>query len=451
MAEGVLGIGGGGSAALSNDIIDKLKAADRAATVEPIETDLEDWDKELEKVLEFDEKVSELLLAVKPFDLFSTDANAFEQMSASTTGTSAVFDAVDVSSLIEGTVNVTITQLAQKDVHGSTTAFADPDATITTATGENLSININSTDYDFAIDDKTYQELADEINLNLELTASIEQVGDSSYKLVIKSSETGTANNITITPPASSPTGLDAFTEALNAQNMTGTIDGVAYDVSSNTVTTQGNLNITAVETGDSSVSIQKDTTNIVSSVETLLATYNELVDLIDDEAFNADSVIDDMDTFTSMMSSIKDMLFADYNTVDLDPDTDQNVFNVGFELDKTGHLTLDTTTFAAALSDNFDLIESLFIGVAEDEGIGTALKSYIDEIQGYEGLLTTYDETMLTRKETLEEEKEEAIKDLDAKYTNLSAQFASYGTAIALMEASFGGLKMMIEQSVSG
>ncbi|NQY93352.1 MAG: flagellar filament capping protein FliD [Campylobacteraceae bacterium] len=451
MAEGVLGLGGGGSAALSQDVIDKLKAAERKGRVEPFEKSLEDWDEQLIKVTAIEAKVTELLSASRAFDLFGTGANAFEQMSASTTGTSAVFDAVDVGSLVAGTISVVIGQLAQKDVHGSTTAFSDKEATITTGTSENLSVNIDGTDYDFSIDDKTYQELADEINLNAKLTASIEQVGDSSYKLVIKSTDSGTANDITITTPASAPTGLDAFTESLNAQNLTATIDGIDYDVSSNTITTQGNLDVTAIELGTSTISIQRDTSQIVTNVEALMTAYNELVDLIDAEAYDVDSPIEDIDTLQSMMASIKDMLFADYNTVDADSSTDQNVFNVGFELDKSGHMTLDTTVFAAALSSDFDLIEALFIGVAEDEGLGTALKSYIDEIQGYDGLLTNYDEHIIARKTTLEEDRDEAIEDLDNKYKDLSAQFAAYGGIIAQFEASFGGLKMMIDQSISG
>jgi len=450
MAEGVLGLGGGGSAALNQDVIDKLKAAERKAFVEPLEKSLETWDTELEKVAVIEAKVAELHTAAKRFDLFTSGANAFEQMSASTTGTAATFDAVDVASLVPGTVTVVVAKLAQKDVHGSTTVFADKDATIATGTGENLRVNISSTDYDFSIDDKTYQELADEINLNENLTASVEQVGDNSYKLVIKSTESGTANNITITTPASAPTGLDAFTESLDAQNMEATIDGVSYDVSSNTVNTQGNLNVTAVEFGTSTISIQRDTTQIVNNVESLITAYNELVDLIDEEAFNVDSSIQDIGTLQSMMSSIKDLLFADYNTFDADINTDQNVFNSGFELDKTGHITLNTETFAAALSNDFEGIKSLFVGKAEDEGLGTALKSFVDDLNSFEGLLTTYDQAMLDRKTTLEEDRDDAIADLDNKYADLSNQFAAYGGIIAQFEASFGGLKMMIQQSVA-
>ena len=246
MADGVLGLGGGGSAALNQDVIDKLKAAERKSRVEPYEKSLEDWDAQLEKITVIESKVTALLSASRAFDLYTTGANAFEQMSASTTGTSAVFDAVDVGSLVPGTISVNVTQLAQKDVHHSE-GFDDKGKTIATGTSENLRVTIDSVDYDFPIDDKSYQELADEINLNSKLTASIEQVGDSVYKLVIKSTDSGVANDITITTPASAPTGLDAFTESLSAQNMIGTIDGVSYSVSSNTITTQGNLDKTTI------------------------------------------------------------------------------------------------------------------------------------------------------------------------------------------------------------
>ena len=49
MATGILGLGTSGSAGLSQELIDKLKDAEKKAKVEPIETKLETWDKELEK------------------------------------------------------------------------------------------------------------------------------------------------------------------------------------------------------------------------------------------------------------------------------------------------------------------------------------------------------------------------------------------------------------------
>ena len=44
-----------------------------------------------------------------------------------------------------------------------------------------------------------------------------------------------------------------------------------------------------------------------------------------------------------------------------------------------------------------------------------------------------------------------ESKKALNAKYEQLSLQFASYGSLINQMESSFSGLKMLIQQSTSG
>jgi len=91
-----------------------------------------------------------------------------------------------------------------------------------------------------------------------------------------------------------------------------------------------------------------------------------------------------------------------------------------------------------------------LFIGTAAHEGLGTQLKTYLDNLDAYEGLLTNYDTSMKARYDSLTKEQEAETKKLDDKYAQMSMQFASYGAVISQMEAQFGGLKMMIAQSTS-
>ena len=69
MAEGVLGLGSGQAASLNQELIDKLKDAESTAKVKPIETDLEEWDIESEKITEIIAKANEFLETIKPFDL----------------------------------------------------------------------------------------------------------------------------------------------------------------------------------------------------------------------------------------------------------------------------------------------------------------------------------------------------------------------------------------------
>ena len=447
MANGVLGLGGGGSAALNQDLIDKLKAAEKKSTVEPIETKIENWDLELEKISEIGTKVTDFLEQVKLFDLYNS-TSAFEQMTASTTG-SALFDAVDVSELTPGTVTTIFTQLANKDVYQSgsmNTATKDADVDLGT-----LTIQVGSeTAVDFDTTGKTYDELADEINLSTGVTASVEQVGSGpdAFRLVLKSSESGTDNALTITGAASTSLGYDdeLNNHTLTAQNMIGEIDGITYNVSSNTVTVQGNLTVTATELNNTStITIQRDTSSVITQVDSMLTLYNELVDLVDEEALSADSPVSDTSTLRSMMSQIKDYLFADYGA-----SADKNIFQYGIEIDKTGHLAIDTETFADALNNNFDDLKEIFVGTAANEGLGTQLKTFVDGLDGFEGLLYTYSENMTATKLTLDEDLITANEELDSKYALMSSQFASYGAIIAQMEASFSGLKQMIAESTS-
>ena len=531
MAEGVLGIAGGGSAALSQEVIDKLKSAERVATVEPIEKRIEDWDTESAAMLTINALNLELIASFKAFSI-DNETNAFEQKTATTSGTAVDYDVDDVSALIEGTTNITVTQLAQQSVY-QTGIFSDKTAIISgTDSSDKLEITVGTADSNevlsFDTDGKTYEAVAAEINANSKLTASVEQVSDDTYRLIIKSAESGLANGIL----SASETGIDLgfgdvqsssisdFTElmgagritingnivvadtefmsydqlideinnysgggvytatkvgdtieikaddgsnitvvedgdnglnftdptnVLAAQNLKASIDGVSYEVSSNTITTQGSLKITANELGDSSITIRQDTSGILTGAKDMIEKYNSMITLIDGELNSADSTIADKSSLRLIKSSMKDILFNSYGE-----NADKNIFNFGFDLDKSGYLSINDTTFNKAVSSDLDSLKSLFIGTAENKGLGTLLYTYTDALDGYEGLLTQYDESMTSRKTTLEKELADEIESLDSKYALMAEQFAAYGSLIASMEAQFGSLQMMIDQSTS-
>lgn len=543
MADGILGLGSSGSTGLSQELIDKLKDAEATAKIEPIETDLEDWDLELEKITEIETKVSELLATLTQFDLYNDGPNAFEQVAATTTGSAAVFDAYDVSGLEEGSNTITVNQLAQRDVF-QTSKFTDAEALIDGGqdAGDKITISVGGETLEFSTEGKTYSELAQEMNAAENLIVSVENVSSTESRLVIKSKESGldyalnitqdgvdfgfgqgvtktlsdqpydpssNAANLTslvingdsITLPYGTDTSYEDMAQAINnyteggaqqyqattsydaitheytfniqaldgstvsvqeigdgdgasfedpshvsvAQNMQAVIDGVDYDVSSNTLQIQGNLTMTAVELGTSTISIQKDNSTILPGVQEIVNKYNELNDLVNAELYSAESPIEDTSALKLMMENIKGKLFGSYGA-----DDDKNLFNYGFSTDLYGVLSVDTATFSAALADDIDGMKDLFIGTAEKPGFGTQLKEYVDGLDAYDGLLTLYGDNMGDRKTALEEDLEKAQEDLDSKYDLMSAQFAEYTAIITQMEAAFGGMKMMIEQSTA-
>ncbi len=714
MADGVLGIAGGGSTALSQDVIDKLKEAERGATVAPIEKKVETWDKESLKMMEIKALNLALVTSLNAFDVQNT-TNAFEKKSAVTTGTAVSYDTSNSAELINGTVNIAITQLAQKDVYQTSTFSststdialnipkyesskvsrdtandlvgagtftitpkdgteisittdatttwddlvtliddADSDnnldvsitdnrflikhtdgtteltikdgtgeddgsvvsdlgmhsveyikiqvsgapvyqsiststststdkvgageftitpngagaLTITTtddttwdelkdminadsnlvATYENNRLSISHTDKKttlaiadtsgnvsadlgitrgrmFSTEGKTYTQIATDINTNSKLNSSVEEVGEGTYRLVIKSAESGTANSLTITETGidlkvdtqmksvySSSTGTQivngdddgdeitingvsfstvdksykllaadindhadfnasvidgqivitasdesnlvitqtgvdlGFSSAVvQAQNLKATIDGIAYDVSSNSITTQGSLTISAQEIGNSSITISQDTSGVLIGAKDIAEKYNEFITLIDAELSSTESSIYDKSSLRMMKTSMKDVLFGSYGT-----NSDLNIFSSGFELDKSGKLSINETVFNAAVGSNLENLKTLFVGTSATGGLGTLLKALTDGFDDYEGLLDSYDKNMTTRKTTLDKDLAKEIESLDSKYKLMTEEFGAYGSIIATMEAQFSSLKLMIDQSVA-
>ena len=447
MANGVLGLGSGQAASLNSDLIEKLKTAERKSSVEPIETKITKIGTEKTTFSTIEAKVAEFLETVKPFDLFiSGGLTAFEQKGATTSGDSVTFDAADAKTLSKGFTSVDITQLAQKDVYQSTN--------VTEAT-KNAKINqgalvINGQTFDTT--NKSYQELATEISAKTGMVASVEQVGTDSFRLIIKSEETGLANKLNISGAASQALGfttdgttVNATNHILEAKNMIAKVDGVEYNVATNNITVDG-LKITANKLGVSSITVTDDTSQIESQMKNFVTKYNELLALVDGEVYNSDSSLDDKSSIRSIMSQIKDKLFGSYG-----PNSDKSLFNYGIELDKSGTLSLNSTKFNSAVQNDLSGLKDLFVGAAEKKGLGTTLKETIDEMRYAGGTLNSYQSAMAKREVKLEEEKEKAEKALNAKYEQLALQFSSYGAVINQMESSFSGLKMLIQQSTSG
>ena len=441
MANGVLGLGAGQAASLNSDLIEKLKTAERKSAVAPIEAKIEKMVKEKETFSTIEKKIAELLESIKPFDLFVSGAvTAFEQKSATTSGDSVTFDAADVKALKKGFTSVEIKTLAQKDVYQTNDVTSvQKDQVI--GKGD-LIVNGQV----FKTDNLTYKQLADEINTKEGMSASLEQVGTDSYRLVIKSKESGLDNALLITGDAKSALGLDVTeNHKQTAQDMKATVDGVEYNVSSNSLVVDG-LKISANKAGISTINVTEDNSQIEAQMKNFVDKYNELVSLIETETLGSDSSLNDRSSIKGIVNQIKDKLFGSYGAAG-----DKSVFNFGIELDKFGGLSIDSKKFNEAVQKDMAGLKDLFVGSAEKKGLGTVLKETLDTMKFVGGVLNSYDTAMKTREKLLNENKEKAEKSLDVKYQQLALQFSSYGALINQMESSFSGLKLMIQQSVAG
>ena len=442
MADGILGLGSSGSLDLNSELLTKLKTAESTSVLDPITAEIAENETELEALTEIETMVLELLDLVDDFDLFTSGTNIFDEITASTTGSSVSFDATDTSNLTPGNISVTVSQLAQKDVYQSNT-ISDSTSTLEAGT---ITINIGDTSYDFSTEGKTYKELVSEMNNKSLLDAKLEQVSDDSYRIVLKSNESGLSNALSITQSNVDLGFEEESNHVLSAQNMKASIDGISYDVSSNKVTMQNGLIIKAVEVGTSTITLERDDALIVETIQSIASKYNDLIDLVDSYILGDEddpATISDSSTLRTMMSTIKEILFDTYGL-----DNEENMFIYGISFDSDGYMQVDSTTLSSAVNNNYDDLKELLVGYAEKEGIGTRLKTYLDSLDGLDGLLTSYEDKLNERIDTLNDDYDTASDKLDEKYEQMATQFAAYTVLITQMENSFASLKSIIEDS---
>ena len=451
MAEGILGLGQGQAASLNSDMLEKLKAVDRKATVEPIEKKLEKFESEKKVISDVTTKVNELFDAVKVFSLNqSTGTNAFQQKSANVSGDGVVFDSDDLSALKTGSMRVQVQKLAQKDVWQSNPISGSKTDTVNAGI-----ITINGTNIDTST--MSYTKLTEEINKISGVQASLVDSSDGTFRLSVKSTETGTANKINFNTKDISGNDLgvssgaaklfgdgSALSDSLNvlkAQDMELKADGVNYSSSSNTVTIDG-LKITATkETGDSTINIENDTTSLSDQMKNFADKFNELRATIENEIYSADASVDNKGALRDMLATIKNELFGTGSG-------DKSIFSFGFSLDeKSGDILFNQKDFEASIKNGTAELEALFAGTPDKKGIATSMDEAIS-ISGVTKSLLDYEINMLEREERLKKDKEAAETTLDNKYSVMAQQFASYGVMINQMESSFSGLKMLILQS---
>lgn len=441
MANGILGLGQGQAAALNSDMLEKLKAVDRKASIEPIEKKLEKFSAEKEAISNISSKVEELLSAVKTFSLNqSSGVNAFNQKSADVMGDGVVFDAPDLNSLKNGSLSVKVEQLAQKDVWQSEPLSVSKDDLVNKGI-----LIINGKDIDTT--NLTYKQLASEINKISGLQAALVDNSAGEFRLSIKSEKTGLENKIDFS--GSNSDVLEHFgfdnsnNNVLKAQDMKVKVDGVEYTSSNNSVMVDG-LKITGTKTGgESTINIQNDTASLTQGMQNFANKYNDLRAAIENEIYATDSNINDKTSLRGMLETIKNQLFGKGAG-------EQSIFSFGFSLnDKTGDLMFSSREFENSIKDGTKDLEKLFAGTPDKLGIATSIDERIT-ISGVKKGLLDYEINMLSREEALNKEKTAAEKTLDDRYSALAQQFATYGVIINQMEASFSGLKMLIMQSVA-
>lgn len=431
MAFGSLSSLGFGSGVLTQETIDKLKEAEQQARVNPYTTKIEENTTKQKDLTEIKTKLSTFQSAVS----FLGDATAFAKrkvVASITDNPPASLTAT--SGVALQSMNINVTQLAQKDVYQSKGLANDTgiiNANLTSAT--NLTFFSKGKEYTVTIDkNTTYSDLVDKINSATggEIVAKMVNTGekDTPYRLTLTSKETGEDSAISFYPgakdsngkyvvdenaksvfeglgwtlddnalnaegfdPATSKKGVGIIDDAENplhiqqAQNANFTMDGIKMTRSSNTITDIGvGITLTLNKTGEINFDIQQDSESITQAMQEMVDAYNDLVlNLNAATDYNSETgtkgSLQGVTEVNSIRSSIVSILFQSQSVDGTVEDTNGNkvsskvmlsLQDYGLSMTESGTLNFDSSAFESKVKEDTAMAESFFSGITQYKDI---------------------------------------------------------------------------------
>jgi flagellar hook-associated protein 2 len=445
---------GTGSSILTQDLIDKLKAADEAAQIQPID---------LELALQKDMKAEYDVIDANMTNLYDAIGELktpalFDERKVTVSGASVSVTAAANSDVQDFTLDVT--QLATKEINESGSYGATTD-TIASADG---SMTLSVGDQDFTIDytaSTTLEDLKKSINdiAGDAVSATIVQIGDSDFRLFLSAVNTGNNQNISISDDSGNLSGTQLTNDMTTVQ------EGVDAEFSFNgqSVTRHSNeiddlikgYDITLKSLGKSEVSVTQNRESIEKKIDTFIEKYNAAMSELARATKNSTDpnergIFAGESTMRSLQASLRGMMDSVGGGVG-------TLYDYGFDIDKNGRLSIDKTIFNEKMDENPANVEAFFSGgeFQNSDGSTTTLKgaftelySGVEEYTKFNGMLDNYKNYLNDTVSSLEERKIKAQDRIDSRYEILQKQFAAYDAMIAQFNSSQAAFKQMMEAS---
>lgn len=431
MAFGSLSSLGFGSGVLTQETLDKLKEAEQKARIDPYTKKIEENTTKQKDLTELKTKLSAFQTAVS--SLGDSTAFAKRKVIASITDNPPASLTV-TSGVALQSMNINVTQLAQKDVYQSKGLVNDTgiiNASLKEPT--NLTFFSNGKEYSVTIDkNTTYSDLVDKINTATggEIVAKMVNTGekDAPYRLTLTSKETGEDSAISFYPgkknadgkyqvdenakgvfeslgwkldedalkaedfdPAKSKKGVGIIDSEDNplhiqkAQDAKFTMDGIKMTRSSNTITDLGvGITLTLNKTGEINFDVQQDSESVTKAMQDMVDAYNDLVlNLNAATDYNSETgtkgSLQGVTEVNSIRSSIISKLFESQSVDGKVEDANGNKISAkvmlslqdyGLSMTESGTLNFDSSAFESKMKEDPDIAESFFSGVTQYKDI---------------------------------------------------------------------------------
>lgn len=423
MAFGSLSSLGFGSGVLKQDTMDQLKKAEQKARIDPYTKKIEENTTKQKDLTEIKTKLLSFQTAVSSL----ADATVFAKRKV----VGSISDNPPASLTVNSGValqsmNINVTQLAQKDVYQSKGLANDGGFVNAQLNGTaDLTFFSNGKEYTVRVDkNTTYRNLADKINeaSGGEIVAKIVNTGekDTPYRLTLTSKETGEDSAISFyagkkssgayqedsnakeifknlgwelddsqtVDPAKNKKGYgikDTPLHIQTAQNAEFTMDGIKMFRSSNTVTDLGvGMTLTLKKTGEINFDVQQDFEGVTKAMQDLADAYNDLATNLNTATdYNSETgtkgTLQGISEVNSIRSSILADLFDSQVVDGTTEDANGNKVNTkvilsmqdfGLSLNNAGTLNFNSSKFEEKVKKDPDSTESFFSNITKYEDI---------------------------------------------------------------------------------
>lgn len=399
------------------------------------------------------------------------DQTSFSSLTANNSNPTA-FSVTTGAYAAEGAHDVEVLQVA-KYQRSASNGVASPSASLNGGKGMSFQFTVGgkATSVISLADNKdTPQDMVDAINnAKIGVTAKLVNTGDGSatpYQIVL-SGPTGASGVFSLSMDYGSGGGSPGVTfSANNANNQSASdakikVDGVTYTRSNNTISdvvAGVTFNLKTTTSTAASLDLTRDTTAIKDKLNTLVQKYNDAMSMF--------TVVTDpkstVDTYgatlvgDSTARMLKQQLRSMFTATSSTPGTSISaLWQMGFSVDQTGVMSLDSTKLDSALTDYFDDVVKTFTGNQNNVSAYTVASAGIagDAFKSLSKMLSSTGpmQTQTTNAETQNTKYKDDLTKLGTRMDSLLARYQKQFSAMNSMVGSINSQKTSLKSSFDG
>jgi len=248
-----------------------------------------------------------------------------------------------------------------------------------------------------------------------------------SYRLAIQNQQLG---NTSIQLNDGSNDLLDILVSGSSAQYQINGEPTPAISSTSRNITIAPGVTAILLASGTSNIVISRTSSTLGNSLSSFVAAYNAAIDALTANRGQGGGALTGDPIVNTLQDSLRSLVNFSGGA-----GTIQGLADVGVNLDKTGHLSLDQTVLNAALTAHPQDVAA-FIGSAKSGGF---LKAATDTLNGLENPTTGTFQSELTQAQAQIDRKNQQITDeqsrIDLLQTNLTARISAADALIASLQ----------------